>query len=117
MKKTILKAISIILILLSLLVLLSSSKPKTNKDSDIEKIKVGIPVNSAKAIIDEKPAFNYEFKNLQNMKFGVYGWKIEVQNTTYYGIASLNDVVIFFKKFKSKDEYVEFITPKEYLNP
>ena len=73
----------------------------------------GMKYMDAEKQLGRQPDFKYERTlngTMRTMKFGVYGWD---ENTAWYGLQTNNDTVINFFEFKTKKEYVEYITFKE----
>jgi len=94
MKKLFLSILSI-----AIIVILSSA--------NVNSIKEGMHIEKAKEIIKIKPDFEYEHNEIGFQKFGVYGWKL---HNEYVGIQTVNDTIIYYKKFENIEQYKKWIT-------
>lgn len=81
-------------------------------------IQQGTPYDEAVRTIGHEPTFSYVAYSKQipdtdivfskKLKFGVYGWDLD---TSWYGMQTTNDTVVTFYKFKSRQQYKEYVTP------
>jgi hypothetical protein len=93
-------------LLLILALLLSSLTVQTGARYEDAVRAMGCEPTFAYSAHAESPDTGWAFS--KPMKFGVYGWDLD---TSWYGMQTLNDTVAVFRKFGSRKEYKEYVTP------